>query len=322
METWWARQTWVPLARWCESNGLPAPVILSASPVPKYQLTTSNGNFQFIVGSKLANWENTEVRLGFAPQWIDRQLFVHGLDLRKTLVPLIAKSASFGLDPFPVLVLDAGHGGEDGGAKSAVESSWEKQFTLDWARRIQVLLMTNGWQVFLTRTNDQEMALSNRVSFAEQHRADLFLSLHFNSAGTNASQAGLETYCLTPRGMPSTITRDYYDDTTAEYTNNAFDEKNFQLAILLHRTLLEVNGHGDRGVRRARFPGVLRGQQRPAILIEGGYLSNPGEARLIAQAAYRQKLAEAVARGLIRLMESQKMQSNAIGKGELIHSIE
>jgi N-acetylmuramoyl-L-alanine amidase len=317
----WTNETWVSLARWCQSNGLPAPVLLSAGPVAKYQLATSNGNFRFSTGSRLAHWESTDVRLGFAPQWIDRQPFLHGLDLRKTLVPLIAKSASFSSNSFPILVLDAGHGGEDGGAKSAVESSWEKQFTLDWARRVQALLITNGWQVFLTRTNDQEMALSNRVSFAEQHRADLFLSLHFNSAGTNASQAGLETYCLTPRGMPSTITRDYYDDTAAEYPNNAFDEKNFQLAIRLHRILLEANGHVDRGVRRARFPGVLRGQQRPAILIEGGYLSNPGEARLIAQPAYRQKLAEALARGLMGLIETQKLQSSSSGGGEAIHSI-
>jgi hypothetical protein len=61
---------------------------------------------------------------------------------------------------------------------------------------------------------------------------------------------------------------------------------------------LRVNGNHDRGVRRARFPAVLRGQQRPAILIEGGYLSNPREARLIAEPGYRQKLAQAVASGI------------------------
>jgi N-acetylmuramoyl-L-alanine amidase len=57
-------------------------------------------------------------------------------------------------------------------------------------------------------------------------------------------------------------------------------------------------GAADRGVRRARFMGVLRGQNRPAVLIEAGYLSNPAEARKIAAAEYRQRLAEAVAQGL------------------------
>jgi hypothetical protein len=62
---------------------------------------------------------------------------------------------------------------------------------------------------------------------------------------------------------------------------------------------LQVNGRRDRGVRRARFLGVLRGQRCPAILVEGGYLSNPQEARRVADPAYRQKLAEAVAQALV-----------------------
>ena len=61
---------------------------------------------------------------------------------------------------------------------------------------------------------------------------------------------------------------------------------------------LLVNGTTDRGVRRARYQAVLRGHSHPAVLIEGGYLSNPPEARKIADPAYRQKLAEAVARAL------------------------
>ncbi len=293
-----SNEKWVPLARWCQSSGLSAPVLASGTPVPSYTLTTANGVFAFRPGSQIASWEGTEVRLGFAPLWVDRQPFLHGLDLRKTLIPLVYEKSPVTSNAFPVLVLDPGHGGEDAGARSAVESSWEKHFTLDWARRLQMLLATNGWQVFLTRSDDREMSLSNRVAFAAQHHADIFLSLHFNSVGTNTSQAGLETYCITPAGMPSSITRGYSDDIQAEFPNNAFDTQNLQLAVRLHRTLLAVNGHMDRGVRRARFLGVLRNQQRPAILIEGGYLSNPNEARLIAQPAYRQKLAEAVALGL------------------------
>ena len=290
--------TWVPFNRWCKTAGLCPPVCLAAAPLPTYALATAKGNLLFQAGSQVAHWDGIELRLGFAPQWIDRQPYIHALDLSKTLEPLMAGNCQVFPHAAPVLVLDPGHGGEDAGAKSAVERGWEKQFTLDWARRLQSLLVTNGWQVFLTRTDDRELALSNRVAFAEHHNADLFLSLHFNSAGTNATQAGLETYCVTPFGMPSTITRGYIDDPTLRFPNNAFDPQNLQLAFRLHRTLLEVNGHLDRGVRRARFLSVLRNQQRPAILIEGGYLSNPREARRIADPAYRQKLAEAVAQGL------------------------
>ena len=127
----------------------------------------------------------------------------------------------------------------------------------------------------------------------------MFLSLHFNSSAPNDQQAGLETYCLTPTGMPSTVTRGYDDDPALAFPNNAFDAQNLQLALRVHRALLQVNGRLDRGVRRARYLGVLRGQNRPAILVEGGYLSNPHEARRIADPAYRQKLAEAVARALV-----------------------
>jgi hypothetical protein len=63
--------------------------------------------------------------------------------------------------------------------------------------------------------------------------------------------------------------------------------------------VLSVNGHADRGVRRARFLGVLQGQNRPAVLVEGGYLSNPQEAQRIADPAYRQRLAEALAKALL-----------------------
>ena len=102
---------------------------------------------------------------------------------------------------------------------------------------------------------------------------------------------GLETYCLTPVGMPSTLKRGYEDDASLVFANNAFDEQNFQLALKVHRALLTGTGIADRG--------VLRGQNRPAILIEGGYLSNAREARRIADAAFRQKLAQAVANALL-----------------------
>ena len=98
--------------------------------------------------------------------------------------------------------------------------------------------------------------------------------------------------------MPSTVTRGFNDEPAAAFPNNGFDEQNWQLALRVHRALLQVNGHHDRGVRRARFLGVLRGQQRPAVLVEAGYLSNPREARLISDPSYRQSLAEALARAL------------------------
>ena len=292
--------TWVPLQRWSRANSLGAPVHLAAAPLPTYALQSTNGAFVLRAGSQLAQWDGLELRLGFAPQLIDGQPYVHALDLTKTIQPLLQGEPVLPLGPNLVIVIDPGHGGENAGTKSVLGKHYEKEFTLDWALRLQSLLAANNCTTFLTRSNDTDLALSNRVAFAAEHRADLFISLHFNSAAPNESEAGLETYCLTPSGMPSSLTRGFSDEVRQTFPNNSFDAQNLLLALRVHRALLQVNGHHDCGVRRARFLGVLRGQQRPAILVEGGYLSNPQEARLIAEPAYRQKLAEAVAKALLQ----------------------
>ena len=291
-------ETWVPLSRWCQANDLPAPCLVGPAPMPAYALSMTGGVFVLRVGSLVAHWDGLEVRLGFAPQIINGQPCVHTLDLKKTLEPLAGGSCLSLLKTNPTIVIDPGHGGQDSGTSSVLRYQHEKDFTLDWARRLGALLATNGWQVFLTRNYDTDLSVSNRVVFAEAHKADVFLSLHFNSSAPNDQQSGLETYCLTPTGMPSTVTRGYNDDAALVFPNNAFDAQNLQFASLVHRALLQINGRHDRGLRRARYLGVLRGQNRPAILVEGGYLSNPHEARLIADPAYRQRLAEAVAKAL------------------------
>jgi len=164
---------------------------------------------------------------------------------------------------------------------------------------LKPLMQHSGWRVLLTRTNDATLSLADRVAFADAAGADLFISLHFNSTGNeNAGPAGLETYCMTPAGLPSSLTRGYSDDARLVFLNNAFDDQNLRYAFRLHRSLLQVNGGKDRGVRHARFLDVLQGQNRPAVLVEGGYFSNPAEARQIADSNYRQQLAEAVAKAL------------------------
>lgn len=251
----------------------------------------------FEIGSREVSWRGMLLHLGFAPEIIDDQIFVHGLDLQKNLEPLLLEQRlDFGTNR--VMVLDPGHGGINSGTRSLTDGRLEKEFTLDWARRIKSLLVTNGWRVLLTRTNDVDVALSNRVAFAEAQRADVFISLHFNSAAPDRKQSGLETYCLTPTGMPSTLTRGYSDLWSEKFPNNAFDTQNLLLSVRLHEALLRASGEEDRGIRRARFMGVLQGQRRPAVLIEGGFLSNPRDTEKIENPQFRQKLAEAVANAL------------------------
>ena len=293
--------TWRSLSRWAADNGLQAPQRVASLPVESFALVSPRGVLALQAGSTTAHWNGMELRLGFKPQpaHTTTDLVVHVLDLEKNLAPLLT-GAWATTNSGRVLVIDPGHGGANFGTCSVAGGGCEKAFALDWARRLEPLLTTNGWTVQLTRTNDVEVSLPARVELAEELHADLFLSLHFNHSGGGTEQAGLETYCLTPTGMESTLTRGYEDNPREVLPNNTFDTENLRLAVRVHRELLAVNGNRDRGIRRARFPGVLRGQNRPAVLIEGGFLSNEAEARRIADPDYRQKLAEAVARALVQ----------------------
>ena len=287
---------------------------MTLGPFSAFALNTTNGAFILRAGSPLAIWDGLDIRLAYAPQLVGGQPFVHSLDLRKTVQPLVSGGPLFLQSTNPTIVIDPGHGGEDAGTRSVLGHGFERDYTLDWARRLEPLLTANGWQVFLTRTNDTQVSLSNRVAFAEERRANIFLSLHFNSAGSNEREAGLETYCLTPPGMFSSVTRGFADDPSLVFPNNTFDGQNLQLAMRVHRALLLASGDRDRGVRRARYLGVLRGQNRPAILIEGGFLSNPLEARRIADPAYRQRLAEGVAKALVGLADRVNRPPEAVAK--------
>jgi N-acetylmuramoyl-L-alanine amidase len=282
---------WVGIDHWVRANDFGRVRVVANGPQPKLELIAPAGRMEFAVGSQFAKWNGLSFMLGFAPQISSREISVNGFDLQKSFVPLLQQRSV----PIHgrVIVIDPGHGGALGGTKSVVGNHSEKDFTLDWALRLQTLLASNGWRVYLTRTNDADIPLQDRVAVADRVNADLFISLHFNSAG--AAESGIETYCMTPFGMPSNLTRGYVDDPFYNWPNNAFDRENFTWAMRLHRSLISEVHAPDRGVRRARFMAVLRTQRRPAVLIEGGYLSNRHEATLINLPDYRQKLAQAVA---------------------------
>jgi N-acetylmuramoyl-L-alanine amidase len=292
-----AKDTWIPVKRWAASLHLRGPMVLEKESVRSFELRSDKGVLVFWIGYRGATWNGMSLDLGFAPQVINGEPFLHATDIRKNARPLLIGGNELELPETPVLVLDPGHGGVDSGTFN--NQGQEKRYTLDWALRAAALLRTNGWRVVLTRTNDSELSLSNRVAIANREEADLFVSLHFNSAGTDERRQGVETYCLTPKGMPSTITREYSDDLGMSFPNNLFDDSNLRLAARVHQKLLEVNGGLDRGIRRARFMGVLRSQMRPSILVEGAYLSSPREAGRVAEAAYRQRLAVALAEALL-----------------------
>jgi N-acetylmuramoyl-L-alanine amidase len=292
-----AVNAWLPLREWAAAHHIGAPHRLSDMSVAEYAIGSKQGAMVLEIGSIEATWNDVVINLGFAPQLIDGEMYLDELDLQKNLEPLLCEPPLV-FDGKRTIVIDPGHGGSNTGTHSVLDGRFEKEFTLDLALRLKPLLETNGWKVLLIRNSDTYVANSNRVAFATARHADIYISLHFNAAVGDTRQAGLETYCYTSTGMPSTVTRGYSDPWSEKLSSNDFDAQNLQLAVKLQGALVQAIGMKDRGVRHVRYIEVLRNQKCPAILIENGYLSNPTEARLIESGDYRQKLAEAIASAL------------------------
>ena len=249
-------------------TNLAAPRKVSASPVAGYAVSSPRGQMVLEIGSREAVWNGVEINLGFAPEIIDDQVFVYGLDLQKNLEPLLL-GVLLAPGTNRVIVIDPGHGGANVGTHSALDGRLEKEFTLDWAKRLKPLLETNGWTVFLTRTGDSYVTNASRVVFAEAHHADLFISLHFNSTARNKRPAAWKRIVLRrPECRPRS--RGGYADPWAEkLPGNNFDAQSLQLAVKLQGALLRASGM-DEGVRHARTSRCCAGKNAWCGLIEGG----------------------------------------------------
>jgi N-acetylmuramoyl-L-alanine amidase len=292
----------IPISGWSQLCGFNSVRLMPNSNPPVYQLVSPEGVLTLVLGQRFAKWNGTFLGLGF-PLAVERgQVVAHSIDVSKNFYPL-----GIGALSIPkknrVLALDPGHGGADPGSRATVRKAFEKDLALDWALRIERLLANTSWRVVLTRRDDRDVALLDRVAVADANQADVFISLHFNSieasgSGRAPDETGIETYCLTPAGAPSNVTRNFEDDLRRIYPNNEFDAQNLLLAYRLQSSLVAMTGRKDRGVRRARFMTVIREQKRPAVLIEGGFLSNPIEVAQIAQPEYREKMARAVCNAL------------------------
>ncbi|MDQ7859115.1 MAG: N-acetylmuramoyl-L-alanine amidase family protein [Armatimonadota bacterium] len=172
-----------------------------------------------------------------------------------------------------VVAIDAGHGGRDPGAIGPTGLQ-EKDVVLDIAQRVRELLVRAGVRVVMTRETDTFVDLPDRPRAAKQQGASVFVSIHAN-ASTRPAVAGSETYYLSPQSLV--------------------------LAQLIQEELGRVQGLANRGVRTANFL-VLREADMPAVLVEVAYLSNADEEARLRQAAFRQRLAEAVSRAVQRFL--------------------
>jgi N-acetylmuramoyl-L-alanine amidase len=209
------------------------------------------------------------------------------------------------------IVIDPGHGGEPGALSDSGVT--EKDITLDVALRLRRLMTHEPYEVLLTRAADRAIALDKRVAFANESKADLFVSIHVNWMEPKTIRA-LETYFVGPTDDPATLKlasmenkdsgysmSDYKKILEKIYVDARHDESRALAKTIqsqLYRSLRVVNPSlENRGVKSAPFV-VLIGTQMPAILVVIACLSNEDEVKLLTKEDYRENIALALVRGI------------------------
>ncbi|WP_411682484.1 cell wall-binding repeat-containing protein [Clostridium thailandense] len=179
-----------------------------------------------------------------------------------------------------IIAVDAGHGGYDSGAVGP-NGTYEKNVTLQIALKLGKILEENNMNVVYTRTSDNvswpsEVGkdLQTRCDISDNAGADYFVAIHANSA-ENPAARGIETY----------------------YCNGS--EKGAKLAGTIQQELISLTGLLDRGIKTANYY-VLKNTVAPSVLVEVGFISNPTEENLLSTDSFQNKLAQAIANGIIK----------------------
>jgi N-acetylmuramoyl-L-alanine amidase len=238
--------------------------------------------------------------MSFAIEGGDHDWLVSRMDVIKLFDPILRPTEISARHSIRGVVIDAGHGGSDNGATSRLGA--EKNYTLKTAFLLEKILRDAGLKTVLTRRTDVFIDLYERAHIASLYSDYCFVSIHFNSATPEAR--GLETYCLSPRGAASTSSNYLTRSDIQKLPGNDYDPLNILLASMVHSEIIKLNpgdGTADRGVKRARFV-VIKQNVLPAILVEGGFVSNHMEAARVDRDDYRQNLAQDIARGVIRFV--------------------
>jgi N-acetylmuramoyl-L-alanine amidase len=219
-----------------------------------------------------------------------------------------------------IVSIDAGHGGQDPGA-IGVGRVQEKRVALAIAIELARLFNnTSGFRGELTRKGDYYLTLRQRTTVARKQRADLFVSIHAD-AFTRPAARGASVYALSAKGATSETARwlaekENASDLIGGAGDVSLDDKDALLAHVLLDLSMDANRSASidtgasilaalggmtqlhrRHVEQAGFV-VLKSPDIPSILVETGYLSNPGEARKLAQSAYQRTIAKAIFRGI------------------------
>lgn len=216
-----------------------------------------------------------------------------------------------------IVVIDAGHGGKDNGA-SCCGGKKEKKVVLAVSKKLQAKLEKKGYKVYMTRVGDSFIKLPKRTAFANQKKADIFVSIHANAApkkNLRRGFKGIEVYYLSP-AKTQRAKDAAAKENSVMFENKDYYTKNAYLSLLSREKIIESHKLGidvsnkmvenirrhfgpveDGGVKTANF-WVLVGAQMPAILVETGYLTHPKEGKNLMKPYYQSLLAQGIAEGI------------------------
>ncbi|MFH2203611.1 MAG: N-acetylmuramoyl-L-alanine amidase [Elusimicrobiota bacterium] len=223
------------------------------------------------------------------------------------------------------IVIDAGHGGRDGGAVGR-RGTLEKEINLLTAQELASLLREEGmFDVMLTREKDVFVRLGDRSSFANKHSADLFISLHCNAHASRA-ESGYEIYFLSERASDPEAERlaEFENSVLALEVEDAVEDRAAsvlyrlakhedvndaaELAGRMAQSLTQRVDLPNRGVKQASFY-VLRGANAPAVLVETAFLSNAKDEAKLQSQKYRRKIVEGLYAGIVEHVRQNSRQA-------------
>ena len=279
---------------------------------------TTEGNFNSKIGNKYIITNNTS----FAPQEEknDSPWWSFGSsDEQKPDTKVNRKR---------IIVLDPGHGGKDPGAIGAYAKTYEKNVTLSMGKELKQLLQSKGYVVYLTRETDIFIPLRQRTKIAQKYKADLFMSIHADSA-QNRNATGLSVYTLSDtasdKEAAALADRENKADIIGGIDLGGNSKEVNDILISLSQTdtrnksskyatyLVQEMSRSVKLVKNThRFAGfaVLKAPDVPAVLLEMGYLSNRTEEANLRTSSYRRKLAESVARAVDKYFTDPEIASN------------
>ena len=278
---------YIRLTEWARASGFQLSWPQKGEPL---HLSNHSRRLEFLVDSRKSIIDGALVWLSLPVLNRGGVALVSLVDVQSCLEPIVFPRKL--PKPLSTICLDAGHGGKDSGE---IDSRYlEKKYTLLLALELAAVLKERGFHLILTRKSDEFVELTQRAALARHGGADLFVSLHYNASVTPVR--GVEVYCLTPAGINSSQQGGGRGGEATEPGNNQ-DGQNIRLAWEVQKALVHSLPLEDRGVKRARYE-VLCQAVMPAILIEGGYMTDPSDAKRIYDARFRKRMAVAIADGI------------------------